>query len=273
MKKDITVKNGSISYYTIGRGQPLIMLCGYGGSYANWPHELINELGKNFEVYCLNYRGIGFSKSNDNNYTIPLLAEDLHQFIQELKLTNISLFSFSMGGYVAQEYVLHYKEKINLLILCATKIGGQKAFAVDPEILQKMLPQNSSAEEELESDLKLNFPLDEIGKYRESQKERYKIRNLPESLVSPEVRIKQRDAIGLWIKNFSGEKYAEYAKMNIQNTLLFSGLKDIIIDYQNSIILSQHIKNSQIHIFDNGGHGLLRQHPVEIGKIIVNKGT
>ena len=98
MLKELPIPNGTVSYYSVGKGQPLIMLCGYGASFATWPSELTLELSKNFEVFFLNYRAVGYSKTHNDNYTIPILAEDLHQFIQALNLTNVSLFSFSMGG-------------------------------------------------------------------------------------------------------------------------------------------------------------------------------
>lgn len=271
MIKEIEIPNGVVSYYRVGNGPPLVMLNGYGGNFSTWPNDFKQKLSQNYELIFFNYREVGYTnltKSQNTNYTINALAEDLHQFIHALNLKNISLFAFSMGGYVAQEFALHFKEEINLFILCACKIGGQKAIAVDPEILQKLLPSNKSEDDEIETELKLNFPANEINLYRDSQKERHRISQLPENLITAETRFKQRAAVGLWIKSFNEEKYSQYEKIKSKTNLLISGLKDTVISYKNSIILSQHLKNSQVLFFDNGGHGILRQHPIAIARYI-----
>jgi pimeloyl-ACP methyl ester carboxylesterase len=268
MLHEVKIPNGSVSFQKHGKGSPLILLGGYGSSLYNWPKELITELAKTFTLYLYNYRGVGYSKANNYEYSICSLAEDLHQFINALELKTISLFGFSMGGFVAQEFVIKFNAKINYLILCSTKICGQKSVQTPKEIIEKMSSKNESKEEEIETDLKLNFPISEIDKFRESQKERYNVRQQPEYLVTPEIRAKQREAITQWNKNFRSDDYQKYSQIYTNKTIILNGLKDIITPSENASVLNRHLKNSTMHIFENGGHGLLRQFPYEIAKII-----
>lgn len=271
MIKELKIPNGLVSYYSLGKGSPLIMLNGYGGHFYAWPIEFKKELSRHFEVFFINYREMGYSTSRDNQFTIPLLAQDIYQFIHELKLTNVSLLGFSMGGYVAQEFALNYSENLNLFILCATKLGGHKFIPNDPEILKKFSPSSASLEDEIESDLKLNFPLNEIERYREAQRERLQCRLLPETFITAEIKLKQQTAISRWIDDFKEEKYAKYAKINSKKNLIIAGLQDIIIPYQNSIVLSHQLQNSQTLFFDMGGHGILNQYPKEIAEFICSQ--
>ncbi len=117
----LTLKNGEKLYYEDqGRGpETLIMMHGWTSSHDIYvkPVERLKE-----EARCIIYdhRGHGRSKeAGSGSPTMETLAEDLHELIRQLALSNITLLGWSMGAGVIFNYVRLYGcEGLKQIILC-----------------------------------------------------------------------------------------------------------------------------------------------------------
>ena len=116
-----TLRDGERLYYEDkGHGpETLIMMHGWTSSHEIYlkPVETLRE-----QARCIIYdhRGHGESKkANSGNPTMETLAEDLHEIIQGLSLSNITLLGWSMGAGVVFNYVRLYGcDSLERLILC-----------------------------------------------------------------------------------------------------------------------------------------------------------
>lgn len=267
MYKLAKILNGEISYYTVGNGEPFFLLHGFGGTFLNWEPALLEELSKKFTVYCINYRGIGFSKSSNNQISIYEMAQDIAQMMDVLNIQSASILGYSMGGYVAQEFAFHFCHKIKNLYLVSTSAGGSKYVVCSPEVRARMSLSQTTLDERVQDRLELNFPKKYHDAMRENQKKWVLQNEKPETLVDENARSKQLHAIKIWRESFDENKINQYQKINVPTTI-FTGLKDIIVRYQNSINLCEMIPDSKMIMFEDGGHGLLSQFPVDIGMLL-----
>src|SRR3990172_835417 len=91
----------NIHYDIVGRGEPLLMIMGYGGSGLMWGEDLLLGLSRHFEVVHFDNRGTGLTDKPDAEYTIAMLADDAAGLLDYLRIRSASGFWVSRGGVVA----------------------------------------------------------------------------------------------------------------------------------------------------------------------------
>ncbi len=100
----------------LGDGNALIILHGLLGMGDNWITLGRKFANKGFQVHLIDQRNHGKSFHDDEmNYEV--MVEDLHHYLSENKLTNISLLGHSMGGKTAMNFALKYPDLVKKMII------------------------------------------------------------------------------------------------------------------------------------------------------------
>ncbi|HEU0277523.1 MAG TPA: alpha/beta fold hydrolase [Rhodanobacteraceae bacterium] len=98
-------------------GPPLVLLHGYGGSYADWL-LMARYLTGNFRVIIPDLPGWGASTRIANaDYGYPAQVERLHGFLDALHVGEVALAGHSMGGAIAGLYAAQYPKAVAALVL------------------------------------------------------------------------------------------------------------------------------------------------------------
>lgn len=98
-------------------GPPLVLLHGYGGTYADWLLAA-KYLTGNFRVIIPDLPGWGAStRLPDANYGYAAQADRLHGFIAALHLGEIAIAGHSMGGAIAGLYAATHPKDVAALVL------------------------------------------------------------------------------------------------------------------------------------------------------------
>ena len=98
-------------------GPPLVLLHGYGGSYADWLLAA-KYLTGNFRVIIPDLPGWGASTRLPNaSYGYAAQVERLHGFVAALHLDEFALAGHSMGGAIAGLYAAKYPKQVAALVL------------------------------------------------------------------------------------------------------------------------------------------------------------
>ncbi len=114
-------------YYELrGEGPPLVLIRGFTRSLRFWG-PLREQLEAKHRVLVFDNRGAGRSDAPLGSYTIRQMARDLDTLMEQLGLDRAHVFGMSMGGMIAQELALLYKNRVTRLILGATTPGGPHA--------------------------------------------------------------------------------------------------------------------------------------------------
>jgi non-heme chloroperoxidase len=103
--------NVDIYYEDHGSGKPVILIHGYPLSGASWEKQLPVLLNAGFRVITYDRRGFGKSSQPTTGYNYDTFAADLRQLITQLKLQDVTLIGFSMGGGEIARYFGKYGSK------------------------------------------------------------------------------------------------------------------------------------------------------------------
>ena len=143
------VKVGDVNiYYEIhGTGEPLVLIQGLGEDSSGWS-RIMPLLSRHYRVIAFDNRGVGQSDKPDVPYSIDIMANDLAGLLDAIGVQTAHVLGISMGGTIAQSFVLNHPDRVISLILGCTICGGPHAIgmegtknAVDPERLQTVPPE------------------------------------------------------------------------------------------------------------------------------------
>ena len=92
----------------------LLLIHGAGGSYLSWPADLRRLPGK--DVLAIDLPGHGDSPGESSD-SIGAYAEQVLDFLDQLKIDRVVLGGHSMGGAIAMQLCLDHPGRVAGLIL------------------------------------------------------------------------------------------------------------------------------------------------------------
>ncbi|MGH9093024.1 MAG: alpha/beta fold hydrolase [Acidimicrobiales bacterium] len=104
-------------------GIPVIFFVHLAGTLDNWDPAVIDPIAAKHHVITFDNRGVGASSGAVPD-TIETMAEDAVTFIKALGFDKVDIFSFSLGGMIAQALVVRHPEFVRKLILTGTGPAG-----------------------------------------------------------------------------------------------------------------------------------------------------
>ncbi|MFX1234823.1 MAG: alpha/beta fold hydrolase [Promethearchaeota archaeon] len=125
-----------LCYEILGKedGYPILLIHGFGVKKEVWMCQ-VGELSQHFRVIRFDNRGSGKS-SRPAGTTMEMFADDTANLLDYLKIEKAHVMGWSLGGMIAQNFVLKYPEKVDKLILICTVPGYPTEEG--PEMYQKM---------------------------------------------------------------------------------------------------------------------------------------
>ena len=125
--RTVTAGGVSYAYRELGPkgGIPVIFFVHLAATLDNWDPRIIDPIAQRHHVIAFDNRGVGASTGTVPD-TIESMADDAYAFITALGFTTVDVFSFSLGGMVAQALVLKHPDLVRKLILTGTGPAGGK---------------------------------------------------------------------------------------------------------------------------------------------------
>lgn len=114
---------GRLAYIRRGSGEPLLLIQGVAGHHRVWGEPFLDRLAEQFDVVAFDHRGIGNSFWAEPGFTITDLAADAIGVLDHLGWESAHVMGISMGGVIAQEFVLLHPERVRRLVLGCTWPG------------------------------------------------------------------------------------------------------------------------------------------------------
>jgi len=139
----------------------LLLLHGALGS-KNQFASIRSELEVLCNVYDMNFDGHG-DLFTEKEFSIDLFTNNVIDFLSTKALNSVSIFGYSMGGYVGLNTSLKIPTKINKIITLGTKFNWSiesaknEVMMLNPDIIEKKVPKfaETLAKEHLPQDWKL----------------------------------------------------------------------------------------------------------------------
>ena len=113
------------AYKSLGTGAPIIFLHGLGGGAESWNPQL-KHFSQTHHAIAIDFPGYGASPGTEEN-SFEAWSEELHRFINDLGLERVAMVGHSLGGMVAQEFMIKYSQRVDKLVLsCTSPAFGSK---------------------------------------------------------------------------------------------------------------------------------------------------
>ena len=106
-------------------GDVIVFLHGIGGNAEYWEPQL-SFFGESFQAVAWNMPGYGTSPPL-TEMTFPALAQALDRMLDTYQTEQVHLVGHSMGGMVAQEYMLRQAKRVSSLTLYASSSAFGKS--------------------------------------------------------------------------------------------------------------------------------------------------
>jgi pimeloyl-ACP methyl ester carboxylesterase len=234
-------------------GTPLIFLQHFTGTMDSWDPEVVNGLAETRPVIVFDNTGVGKSsgKTPDN---VAQMTTDAEQFIAALGFAEVDLLGYSLGGFIAQNLAAKKPGLVRKLILVGTAPRGGE------EHLLKVLKEAVSHKEAPDVRLPLFFTSSEASQAAgRAFLERASVRTVdrdPES--GKAVSDPQAKALIDWCASKDPEN--AILKAIHQPVLVVSGSDDTMLPDGNAYFLFKHLKDAQLILYPDSGHGALFQY-------------
>lgn len=241
---------------------PVLFLQHFRGNLDNWDPALVDAIAEEREVILVDARGVGGS-GGEVPTTVRDFALDAIEFADTLGITELDLFGFSHGGFVAQEFALIRPQLVRRLILAGTgPQGGREMHGWNEETRGHAYKDVQGADDVLylfftPSAQSQARGAEFVGRIYTRQDGRD---------VAPTLAV--RDAQAAAIVEWGIRDYSKLSRLEniVQPTLVANGDDDILVPTVNSYLLAGHLPNARLLIYPDAGHGFLFQYPVEFAR-------
>ena len=111
--------NGIKLWYAVfGKGKPVVLLHG-GLANSNYWGYLVPALAKHYQVIVIDSRGQGRSTSNGQVLSYNLMASDVLELMDFLKIKKFALIGWSDGANTGLNIAIHHPERLTKLFFFA----------------------------------------------------------------------------------------------------------------------------------------------------------
>jgi pimeloyl-ACP methyl ester carboxylesterase len=247
----ITVEGVTYAYRELGPrgGIPVVFFVHLAATMDNWDPRIIDPIAKNRHVITFDQPGVGASTGQVPD-SIEAMAEDAFTFIKALGFAKIDVFSFSLGGMIAQDLTLKHPNLVRKLVLTGTGPRGGKDIdkvvgTTYRDILRATLTRSDPKEF-------LFFNRNTTGKpaakaFIKRLQERTVNRDQPISTRAFQTQLKA-------IQAFGRSAPSDLSKLT-HPTLIANGDNDRMVPSVLSEDLHRRIKESELIIYPDSGHG------------------
>lgn len=104
---------------------PVVFFVHLAGTLDNWDPRIIDAVAERRHVIAFDQQGVGGSSGRVPT-TLEQAADDAYAFITGLGYATIDVFSFSMGGMIAQDLIVKHPTLVRRLVLTGTGPRGGK---------------------------------------------------------------------------------------------------------------------------------------------------
>jgi haloalkane dehalogenase len=262
--KWIDIDGHQLHYVDEGKGETILFVHGT----PEWSfgfRDLIHALRNEYRCVAVDHLGFGLSdKPERGNYTCPAHAERLRQFIEKLKLTNLTLVANDFGGAFAMSYAIAHPLQVARIVLFNTWMWSLRE---DPHYSGPARFMTSWLGKFLY--LQLNFPVNVVmpaayGNKKMLTKVVHRHYKLP--LASPAERVGAY-AFTHELMGASPWWQSLWNKLEVLGNkpiLIFWGLKDKFVPPAELEKWKARLPHARVVTFEDAGHFVQEEKPAEM---------
>lgn len=227
-----------------GNPGPIIMVHGAGGSSATWFLQ-VKHLSKQFHIIAIDLNGHGKTADRGGEDTLKSYLHDIDSIVTQYEKP--VLCGHSMGGALTQLYALENEGNLKGIIL----VGTGARLKVNP-IIFGLLDNDFEGFVTAFGEFLFHSDVDETLKETSMDE----VRKCPSSITHRDFE---------FCNNFDIMETVSHINLP---TLILVGDSDQLTPEKYSTYLADKIPNSQIHVLERAGHGVMMEQWKEFNDIV-----
>jgi pimeloyl-ACP methyl ester carboxylesterase len=145
--KYVELRGIKMYYEVYGKGEPLLIIHGNGGSINNFVYQ-IPYFAKNYQVILADSRAQGKTIDNSDSLTYEMISDDLNALLDHLKLKDVNIIGWSDGGIEGLILAMNHPDKVKKLAVTGANLWPDST-AVDPFVYKMVMGQNKEGVDSL----------------------------------------------------------------------------------------------------------------------------
>ena len=241
-----------------GKGIPVFFISGLGGVRNSWEKQLSSFVSRG-PVILHDHRGTGKSDKPSGVYSVEKMAEDIISIMDELSIKKAHMVGTSTGGAIIQILCIKFGNRIQSGVIASSWPKSDPYFIRQFEVRKEILLNMGWKTHNRLSSFTLYSPEFFSNNYTEiEENEKNQLINMPPK----EIMAERIDCI---IKH---DQLEELPK--IKNPILvLVGREDFVTPVYYSEKIASLIPNSELKIFDKGGHFIYLTYPNEFNNTVL----
>jgi len=214
------IRGFKMYYETYGKGEPLLIIHGNGGSINNFVYQ-IPYFAKNYQVIIADSRAQGKSVDPKDSLSYEMMTDDLNSLLDHLNLKSCYVIGWSDGGINGLLLAIRHPDKVKKLAVTGANLWPDST-AVDPFIYKWAMNANKTIQDSIK---KTKSPSAEL----KTQAKLYHLLS-----YEPHITLAQLKTIAC-------------------PALIIGGDHDVLLP-KHTMLIAQTIPNSYLWILPNSGH-------------------
>lgn len=258
-----------LAYNDYGDGQPIILIHGWPLNRLMWEYQVDALVSAGYRVISYDRRGFGESSKPWSGYDYDTLAKDLKDLIETLKLEDVILVGFSMGGGEVARFIGNYgTSSVDKAVLVSAvtpfMLTTEDNEAVDASVFEGMKDGISKDRPQFFKDFGKNF-------YNYDEFKGDKISNAFLDFTWNLAMQGSKKATLDCVDSFGKTDFREDCKKFDIPTLIVHGDADQIVPIEASAKKAvELIPNAELEIIKNAPHGLMVTHSEELNTSLLD---
>lgn len=128
----LTVRDGTrLAWDSDGEGPAVLLLHGIGSSRRKWEPQVAPLVSAGYRVVRVDLRGFGDTQTPPGKYAMDDFVSDVVAFVEGIGLGPFHLVGHSLGGMIAQRYLIDRPSSVlSVALVSTTSHNGRRASAV-----------------------------------------------------------------------------------------------------------------------------------------------
>jgi pimeloyl-ACP methyl ester carboxylesterase len=135
MRASVNVEGFEMSYLDLGRGEPLVLLHGFGDCARGW-EPFFESLGAHYRLIVPDLRGHGASTHPSGRFSMRQSARDVIALLDALELPRVKAIGISAGGMTLLHIATQAPERIEAMAL----VGATTHFPEQARAILRTIP-------------------------------------------------------------------------------------------------------------------------------------
>ena len=253
----ITTDQGLVHYEVFGRGQPVILLHGWLGSWGLW-HNTMTSLHGQYRLYALDFWGFGESGKKRETYNVSDFVSLVNQFMDQLGIIRAPMIGHSMGGTVSLAFTLQHPEKVTKVGVIGSPIDGESLA-----ILLKLAGKPFIANLVHNALWALKLGIRAAAPFITKDKRWYE-------MISADLSQTTTESFLLSIKSLRGTNLTKQLNAIEVPVMGIFGAKDNIVNPKQKDVLLQLAQQPHVNFFEDAGHFPMLDDPECFLKVVAD---